>query len=70
MTATQIIGEIVALPAVERAEVIRFARSLEAEGMLNGAALTNLGERLAATRDAAEAQVLRDSIETGFYGRG
>jgi hypothetical protein len=69
MTVTQIIGEIVALPALERAEVIRCACSLEAEGMLSGAALTTWGERLAATRDVAEAQVLRDSIETGFYGR-
>lgn len=41
MTATQIIGEIVALPAAERAEVIRFARSLEAEGMLGAAADAN-----------------------------
>ncbi len=69
MTAAQIIGEIIALPAAERAEVIRFARSVEGEGMLGAAALTTLGERLATAADAAEAQVLRDAIETGFYGR-
>lgn len=69
MTATQIIGKIVALPAEERAEVIRFARSLKADRLLKPDALTSLANRLARTEDSGEAKLLRDAMEAGFYGR-
>jgi hypothetical protein len=69
MTASQIIDEIVALPPVERAEVIRFARSLDINVQLSGDELTALASRLAETTDASQAMALRDSIEQGFYGK-
>jgi hypothetical protein len=69
MTAAQIISEIVALPPTGRAEVIRFARSLEAERLLSGTELTVLAERLCKTDNSSQSSALRDEIERGFYGK-
>jgi len=69
MTAAQIIGKIISLPASDRSAVIRFARCLSTEDRLSGDAMRQLAERLAVEEDPAEIQILRDSIESGFYGR-
>jgi hypothetical protein len=69
MTASQIIGEIAALPMAERAEVIRFARSLDAEHPLSGNELAALAERLPESTSPAQVSLLRDQIECGFYGQ-
>lgn len=68
MTASQIIGEIVALPPSERAEVIRFARSMEADRLLSGNELAALAAKLVSADDSTTVSVLRESIERGFYG--
>ena len=69
MTASQIIGEIVALPPAERAEVIRFACGLDGQRLLNGEELAALAEQLTEAGNSPGADVLREKIERGFYGR-
>lgn len=69
MAAAQIIWEIISLPASEQSAVIRFARCLSTEDMLSGDAMRQLAEHLAVEKNPAEIQILRDSIESGFYGR-
>jgi hypothetical protein len=48
--------------------VVRFARTIDTSGQLSPRELDDLASRLVATADGAEAAVLRDSIERGFYG--
>jgi hypothetical protein len=69
VTARQIIGEVVALPPAERAEVIRFACRLDGQRLLNGEELTALAEQLTEAGNSPRAAVLREDIERGFYGR-
>ncbi len=68
MTAAQIIEEIVSLPPEQRAEVVRFTRTIDTTGLLSAKELSALASRLTETADASQALVLRDSIERGFYG--
>jgi hypothetical protein len=68
VTASQIIGEIVALPPSERAEVIRFASRFNTGGSLNGDELAALASRMVESRDLAEKDALWLEIERGFYG--
>ena len=69
MTASQVIDEIVALPPVEQAKVIRFAAHLESRPQLTGDELSALAQRLTDTSGSAEASVLREDIVRGFYGQ-
>jgi hypothetical protein len=68
MTASQVIGEIAALPPAEQAEVIRYACRLEAERKFTGPELGALAEKLTRTTDPVETAALRESIMRGFYG--
>ncbi len=68
MTATSVIEEIKQLPRDEQSRVIRFAFELARERQLSGEELSKLAQRMAETKDTAEAQKLREQIHRGFYG--
>ena len=68
MTASSIIEEIKQLPRAEQSRVIRFAFEFAREGQLTGDQLSDLAQRMADSKDAAEAQKLREEIHRGFYG--
>jgi hypothetical protein len=68
MNAQQIIGEIVALPPDERAEVLRFTRQLERQQELSPDEIRALAERLAETKEPDQVKALRDELTRGFYG--
>lgn len=70
MSAADIIREIEQLPPQERAEVVRFARQLEAEVVrqLSPGELGQLAERLIAAKTEAEAEVIKQAMVDGFYG--
>jgi hypothetical protein len=68
MTASGVIEEIKHLPRVEQSRVIQFAFELARERQLSGEELSALAQRMADSKDAAEARKLRDEIHRGFYG--
>ena len=68
MTATGVIEEIKNLPRAEQSRVIQFAFELARERQLSGEKLSELAQRMAETKDPAEAQKLREEIHRGFYG--
>lgn len=68
MTAAGVIEEIKHLPRAEQSQVIQFAFELARERQLSGDKLSALAQRLADSKDPAEAQQLREEIHRGFYG--
>jgi len=68
MTASGVIEEIKHLPRVEQSRVIQFAFELARERQLSGEKLSALAQRMADSKDPAEARKLRDEIHRGFYG--
>ncbi len=68
MTASQVIGEIVALPEEERRQVIEFTRKLADQRKLSPTDLGVLGSRLSHCEDDGSAAVLKEEIVAGFYG--
>jgi hypothetical protein len=68
MTAAQIIGEIQALEPEAQSEVIRFAVTLQARQRLGAPELTTLAGQLASAATDAEADRIREELESGFYG--
>ena len=68
MTANGVIEEIKQLPRAEQSRVIHFALELAPERQLPGGELAKLAQRLADTRDPAQALRLREEIHRGFYG--
>jgi hypothetical protein len=69
MTARQVIDEIVSLSPEEQAKVIHFAARLEARHRLTGEQLGVLARQMVDAPSPLEADVLRDEIVRGFYGR-
>jgi hypothetical protein len=68
VTADQIIREIESLSREEQLKIIRFAYRLDGERQLTGNELSGLAERMARANDPAEAMMLREEINRGFYG--
>jgi hypothetical protein len=68
MTATGVIEEIKQLPREEQSHVIQFVHELERDRQLNGKELRVLVEKMAESKDLAEAKRLRKEIHRGFYG--
>lgn len=68
MNASQIIREIATLSPDERAKVVCFANSLDAESRLSDPELSDLAARMVAATDPAETARLRAVITRGFYG--
>ena len=69
MTARQVIDEIVSLSPEEQAKVIHFAARLEARQRTTGEPLGVLAQQMVDAPGPFEADVLRDEIIRGFYGR-
>ena len=67
MTVAQIIDEIGGLDAGAQDEVIHFAVTLAASRRLSGRELNDLAAQLPGV-SGAEAGVLREELERGFYG--
>ncbi|HWD94535.1 MAG TPA: hypothetical protein VG938_19555 [Verrucomicrobiae bacterium] len=68
MSAIEVIKEIKELPPTEQVEVIRFALELARTRPLTAKELALLAQRMADTDDPAEAERLKTSIASGFYG--
>lgn len=68
MTAAGVIEEIKHLPRAEQSRVLQFAFQLARERQLSGNKLSELAQRMADSKDPAEAQKLREDIHRGFYG--
>ena len=68
MTAASVIEEIKHLPRAEQSWVIQFAFELARERQLSGDQLSKLAQRMADSKDPADAQKLREEIHGGFYG--
>jgi hypothetical protein len=68
VSATQIIEQIKALPAVDRLEVASFARSFKPDRMLTGDELALIAQRLADASDPEEIETLKDALRWGWYG--
>jgi isocitrate/isopropylmalate dehydrogenase len=68
MSAIQVIEEIKHLPRAEQARVLQFAFELARERQLPSSQLSELAQRMADTSDSAEAERLKTSITSGFYG--
>ena len=68
MTAAEIIHEIDCLPPAELAEVIRYAKRLDAGGQLSGKELGVLAQQMVDATDPAEVERLKVEIARGFYG--
>ena len=62
------IEQIKHLPPAGQAEVIQFAFQLAHTRPLMASELTSLAQRMADTKDPAEAERLKTSIARGFYG--
>ena len=69
MSVTEIIEQIKSLPPDELAAVIEFTRRLSGQPPLSGRELTELAKKMADARDPAKANVLKESIVRGFYGK-
>jgi hypothetical protein len=68
MSASQVIEEIKHLPRAEQSRVLRFAFELARERQLPGQELSGFAQKLADSKNPAEAKALRDEIHRGFYG--
>lgn len=68
MSSAQVIEEIKHLPPAEQAEVIQFAFQLARTRPLTADELTSLAQRMVDSDDPAEAERLKTSIASGFYG--
>jgi hypothetical protein len=68
MSATQVIEEIKHLSPADQAEVIQFALKLARTRPLTSGELAALAQRMVDTDDPAEAERLKTSIASGFYG--
>jgi len=68
MTASRVIEEIKQLPRAEQSRVLQFAFELARERQMPGDKLSELAQRMADSKDPAEAQQLREEIHRGFYG--
>jgi len=68
MTAARIIDEIRQLPASEKAQVLRFVRTLDEGRQLTGQELSNLAGKLPEEIDLTKVQALKYQILAGFYG--
>jgi hypothetical protein len=68
MDARQVMAEILALPARERAKVIEFTSALKFEGALPPARLAELAQRLADSGETSSGLLLKDELFRGFYG--
>jgi hypothetical protein len=70
MTASQIIEQIERLPSEEKAEVLTaLLRSQTMKRQLSPDELVALADRMVATKDSEEADLLEKQILAGFYGR-
>jgi hypothetical protein len=68
MDARQIMAEILALPASERARVIEFTSALKFDGALPPERLAKLAQRLADSEDTESGLLLKEELVRGFYG--
>lgn len=69
MTASQIIEKIKQLPSREKAEVLSaLLRSQSNKRQLSSDELVALADRMVATKDPEEADLLEKKILAGFYG--
>jgi len=68
MSATEVIQEIKDLSPAEQVQVIEFALKLARTRPLTAKELSSLAQRMADTKDPAEAERLKTSIARGFYG--
>ncbi len=68
MSASQVIEEIKHLPRAEQSRVLQFAFELARERQLPGQELSALAQKMADSQNPAEAKILRDEIQRGFYG--
>ena len=68
MTAGQIIEEMKRLPREERTRVIEFARQVGESHRLTPEELGQLARQMVEAKDSAEADMLQEQIERGFYG--
>jgi len=68
MTAGQIIEEMKRLPREERTRVIEFARQVGESRRLTPEELGQLARQMVEAKDSAEADMLQEQIERGFYG--
>ena len=68
MTASEIIGEIAALPPEEQVKVVKFAYRLDAGRQLSGPELSQLAKGLVEETDPAKIALLRQALTRGFYG--
>lgn len=68
MTGVELIEEIKRLPREEQTKVIEFARQIAENQPLTPEELGKLANRMAETKDSAEADRLQRKIVRGFYG--
>ena len=68
VSAAQIIEQIRTLPALERLEVVAFARTMKLDRDLTGEELAQIAQRLADSTDPAEIEMLKDALQAGWYG--
>ena len=69
MTAGEIIKEIQHLAPVEQAQVVSFVRQLDHARALTGQELVELANKLTVENDPKEAEMLKERIAAGFYGK-